>query len=106
MNPPRSVTLLGSTGSVGTQTVDLLTAAPPDRFRVVALVAGRNAERLAAQARAPNEWKRWYWACFAGIIFFLLCIPLLHGRWRPSDARRDEEEHEAVTQAELAKLNA
>ena len=52
MNPPRSVTLLGSTGSVGTQTVDLLTAAPPDRFRVVALVAGRNAECLAAQARA------------------------------------------------------
>ncbi len=52
MNPPRSVTLLGSTGSVGTQTVDLLTAAPPERFRVVALVAGRNAERLAAQARA------------------------------------------------------
>ena len=60
----------------------------------------------AAQARAPNEWKRWYWACFGGFIFFLLCIPLLHGRWRPSDARRDEEEHEAVTQAELAKLNA
>ena len=61
---------------------------------------------LAAQARAPNEWKRWYWACFAGIVFFLLCIPLLHGRWRPSDARRDEEEHEAVTRAELAKLSA
>jgi MFS family permease len=61
---------------------------------------------LAAQARAPSEWKRWYWACFGGIIFFLLCIPLLHGRWRPSDARRDEEEHEAVTQAELAKIHA
>jgi MFS family permease len=60
---------------------------------------------LAAQARAPGEWKRWYWACFGGIIFFLLCIPLVHGRWRPSDARRDEEEHEAVTQAELAKLH-
>jgi MFS family permease len=61
---------------------------------------------LAAQARAPGQWKRWYWVCFGGIIFFLLCIPLVHGRWRPSDARRDEEEHEAVTQAELAKLHA
>ena len=59
---------------------------------------------LAAQARAPGEWKHWYWVCFGGIIFFLLCIPLLHGRWRPADARRDEEEHEAMTQAELAKL--
>ncbi|MGC8477787.1 MAG: 1-deoxy-D-xylulose-5-phosphate reductoisomerase [Acetobacteraceae bacterium] len=54
MSTPRSVTLLGSTGSVGTQTVDLLTAAPPERFRVVALVAGRNAALLAAQARALN----------------------------------------------------
>ncbi|MDE2006327.1 MAG: 1-deoxy-D-xylulose-5-phosphate reductoisomerase [Rhodospirillales bacterium] len=51
-SPPRTVTLLGSTGSVGTQTVDLLTAAPPGRFRVRALAAGRNAALLAAQARA------------------------------------------------------
>ncbi len=49
---PRSVTLLGSTGSVGTQTVDLLTAAAPGRFQVRALVAGRNAALLATQARA------------------------------------------------------
>jgi MFS family permease len=61
---------------------------------------------LAAQARAPGEWKRWYWVCFGGIVFFILCIPLVRGRWRPSDARRDEEDHEAVTQAELARLNA
>jgi 1-deoxy-D-xylulose-5-phosphate reductoisomerase len=47
---PRSVSLLGSTGSVGTQTVDLLSAAPPGRFRVRALVAGRNAALLAEQA--------------------------------------------------------
>src|SRR5262249_27793813 len=43
---------------------------------------------LAAQARAPHEGKRWYGACFGGIIFFLLCTPLLHGRGRPPDARR------------------
>ncbi|MBW4091985.1 MAG: 1-deoxy-D-xylulose-5-phosphate reductoisomerase [Proteobacteria bacterium] len=49
---PRTITLLGSTGSVGTQTVDLLTAAPPGRFRVRALVAGRNAALLAEQALA------------------------------------------------------
>jgi 1-deoxy-D-xylulose-5-phosphate reductoisomerase len=46
----RSVTILGSTGSVGTQTVDLL-AADPARYRIRALVAGRNAALLAAQAR-------------------------------------------------------
>ena len=48
---PRSVTVLGSTGSVGTQTVDLLSAAP-DRFYVRALVAGRNVKLLAEQAIA------------------------------------------------------
>ena len=48
---PRSVTVLGSTGSVGTQTVELLAAAP-ERYRVRALVAGRNAALLAEQAVA------------------------------------------------------
>ncbi len=47
----RSVTILGSTGSVGTQTIELL-AANPDRYRVRALVAGRNAVLLAEQAIA------------------------------------------------------
>lgn len=47
----KTVTVLGSTGSVGTQTLELLQA-NPDRYRVVALVAGRNARLLAEQARA------------------------------------------------------
>jgi len=48
---PRTVTVLGCTGSVGTQTVELL-AGEPDRFRVRALVAGRNVALLAKQALA------------------------------------------------------
>ena len=50
MTGPRSVSVLGSTGSVGTQTLDLL-AASPDLYRMRALVAGRNAALLASQAR-------------------------------------------------------
>ena len=46
----KSVSVLGSTGSVGTQTVELLAAAP-DRYAVRALVGGRNAALLAQQAR-------------------------------------------------------
>ena len=57
-----------------------------------------------AEAKAVSQWKTWWWICFGGIIFFLLSIPLLRGRWRPKDARRDEAEHEAMVQAELAKL--
>ncbi|MEO5374060.1 MAG: 1-deoxy-D-xylulose-5-phosphate reductoisomerase [Alphaproteobacteria bacterium] len=48
---PRSVTILGSTGSIGRNTVDLV-ARHPQRFRVEALTAHSNVERLAEQARA------------------------------------------------------
>jgi 1-deoxy-D-xylulose-5-phosphate reductoisomerase len=47
----RSVSLLGSTGSIGTQAVDVLTGAP-ERFEVVALAAHRSAGQLVAQANA------------------------------------------------------
>ena len=47
----KTITILGSTGSVGTQTVSLI-AADPAAYRVRALVGGRNAVLLAAQARA------------------------------------------------------
>lgn len=47
------VAVLGSTGSIGESTLDVL-ARHPDRFRVVALAANRNAARLAQQA---IEWR-------------------------------------------------
>ena len=46
---PRRVALLGSTGSIGRQTVDVL-AAHPDLFRVVALATGSNRALLEEQA--------------------------------------------------------
>jgi MFS family permease len=59
-----------------------------------------------AAAQAPSQWRTWWWVCFGGMIFFLCSIPLLKGRWRTRDAKRDEAEHEAMVQAELAKLRA
>ncbi|HEX7968361.1 MAG TPA: 1-deoxy-D-xylulose-5-phosphate reductoisomerase [Stellaceae bacterium] len=47
---PRRVTILGSTGSVGCNTVELV-AADPRAYVVEALTAQRNAEKLAQQAR-------------------------------------------------------
>jgi len=50
MTTPRDVVLLGSTGSVGTQAVDVVRRSP-DRFRAVAVAAnGLRVEQLAAQA--------------------------------------------------------
>jgi 1-deoxy-D-xylulose-5-phosphate reductoisomerase len=48
--PARRVALLGSTGSIGRQTVEVLEA-HPDAFSVVALAAGSNAGLLGEQAR-------------------------------------------------------
>ena len=48
--PSRSVTILGSTGSIGTNTLDLLRR-NRDMFHVDTLVAGRNVALLADQAR-------------------------------------------------------
>lgn len=45
----KTVSLLGSTGSIGTQTLDVLEAFP-DRFRVGVLAANRSWETLARQA--------------------------------------------------------
>jgi 1-deoxy-D-xylulose-5-phosphate reductoisomerase len=46
----KRLSILGSTGSIGEQTLDVV-AAHPDRFRVVALSAGHRVERLVEQAR-------------------------------------------------------
>lgn len=54
MNPPlaqviqRRVAVLGSTGSIGVNTLDVIRA-HPDRFEVAALTAGKQVERLAEQ---------------------------------------------------------
>ena len=43
------LSILGSTGSIGVQTLDIV-AENPDMFEVTSLVAGRNWELLARQA--------------------------------------------------------
>ena len=46
----KAITLVGSTGSIGTQTLDIVTQYP-DQFRIVGLASGNNVEMLAAQIR-------------------------------------------------------
>jgi 1-deoxy-D-xylulose-5-phosphate reductoisomerase len=47
---PQKFSLLGSTGSIGTQTLDIV-AEHPDKFEIVALAAGSNVALLAEQIR-------------------------------------------------------
>jgi hypothetical protein len=80
-----------------------LSKVPPAAIRYLT-AHGAAVQKAAAQT--ASQWKSWYWVCFGGIVVFLLSIPLLRGRWKPADARRDEQEHEAMVEAELAKLNS
>lgn len=48
----KRVSIFGATGSIGENTVDLLTRAAPGTYEVVALTGGRNVKRLAEQAVA------------------------------------------------------
>jgi 1-deoxy-D-xylulose-5-phosphate reductoisomerase len=46
----KAITLVGSTGSIGTQTLDIVSQYP-EQFRIIGLAAGQNIEMLAAQIR-------------------------------------------------------
>jgi 1-deoxy-D-xylulose-5-phosphate reductoisomerase len=46
---PKGISILGSTGSIGRQTLEVIEASP-DRFRVIALAASRHVDMLAEQA--------------------------------------------------------
>jgi MFS family permease len=80
-----------------------LSKVPPSVFTYL---KAHGADVQNAAAKTAGQWRTWYWICFGGIVFFLLSIPLLRGRWRTRDAKRDEAEHEAKVQEELAKLQA
>jgi 1-deoxy-D-xylulose-5-phosphate reductoisomerase len=61
MSFPRRIAILGSTGSIGQQTLDVVRCFP-EHFRVVALAARQNVSLLASQAR---EFQVPVTACFA-----------------------------------------
>ena len=54
--PKRRITVLGSTGSIGTQGLDVI-AQHSDKFEIVGLSAGKNIELLAEQIRKFNPQK-------------------------------------------------
>ncbi len=53
---------------------------------------------------APQEWQRWWWACFGAELAFVPTVFLLRGRWSPKRAREDADHHEQIIKDELAKL--
>ena len=67
-------------------------------------LAAHGTEVLTARKEAPAEWEHWWWVCVVGEVLFIPTIFLLVGRWLPSRARRDAEQHQALVDAELARM--
>lgn len=63
MTDATTLVLIGSTGSIGTQTLDVVRSMP-QRYRVLGLAAGRNLDALEAQAREFRP--RYLWAADDG----------------------------------------
>ncbi|WP_375496946.1 MFS transporter [uncultured Jatrophihabitans sp.] len=61
-------------------------------------------EASKAAKDSPKQWRNYYWIAVGGEIVFIPLIFLLTGAWSPKRAKREEEEHEAFVQAELARL--
>lgn len=75
------VAILGSTGSVGRQALDVVRGLP-DRFRVVALAAGSNVELLRAQIEEFRPQAAW---ALPGEAADALAGELGRERWQPMD---------------------
>jgi len=57
-----------------------------------------------AAADSPGQWQTYFWIAVGGELVFIPLIFLMAGPWRPSTARRLEQEHRAIVDAELARL--
>lgn len=57
-----------------------------------------------AKADSPKQWQKYFWIAVGGQVVFIPLIWLLTGFWSPRRAKKAEEEHEAMVQAELARL--
>ncbi|MEP7020305.1 MAG: MFS transporter [Pseudonocardiales bacterium] len=61
-------------------------------------------EVLKAQVDSPKQWQKYFWVGVGGEALFIPLIFVMAGFWDPRKARRQEEEHERMVDAELAKL--
>jgi MFS family permease len=61
---------------------------------------------ISAKSATPGQWQTWWWVDAGGqVVFVLVLLFGIRGRWRPSLARRDIEEYEKKVQAELAAVS-
>jgi len=58
-----------------------------------------------AASDSPKQWQKYFWIAVGGQILFIPLIFVMAGFWDPRKARKQEAEHEAWVQSEMAKLH-
>jgi MFS family permease len=86
------------------QTVAELNRGGPGLVAAVAFVDAHGTSVASAAKNEPDQWKNWYWVCFGGMVIFLMTVPLMRGRWSPKAAKADQKAHEALVEAEMARI--
>jgi MFS transporter, ACS family, D-galactonate transporter len=100
--PPAQLILVSQDGpkiSAATAQLTALGKIPPADTKVL-----KQAQKAAKDS--PKQWRNYYWIAVGGEIVFIPLIFLLTGAWSPKKAKREEEEHEAMVAAEMAKLRS
>jgi MFS family permease len=57
-----------------------------------------------ASNEAPHQWQHWFFVDLGGMVLFFPIIWLTKGRWNPSAAKRDAQEHDTRVREELSRL--
>jgi MFS family permease len=60
---------------------------------------------IGSPIETASGWRTWYYICIGCVVVFVPFIFTMHGRWSPSKARADFDEHEARVAEELKKLS-
>ncbi|MEV5551880.1 MFS transporter [Streptomyces sp. NPDC052309] len=72
----------------------------------LAVLKQHGAEVQHAAKDIGGQWRTWWWVCAGGQLLFLPFAFLMTGRWRPREARADDEAHRRNVERELAALSA
>jgi MFS family permease len=106
--PKDVTTLFGTTApkALGAANFAALTASPqnPKLASSLAYLGTNGPIVQAAQAKAPGQWRNYFWIAIGGEVVFLPLVFLMAGYWDPRAAKRAEEEHDAMVAAEMKKL--
>jgi len=76
--------------------------------KVVAQLTYLQANAPSVQKAAkdsPKQWQKYFWIAVGGQILFIPLIFVMAGYWDPRKARKQEQQHEAWVQSEMARLH-